>query len=76
MGAEKLLHENYWACMDRATRIVDSWPDWEKGSPSNTRISETSASAASAVSSDRLGAVALSEKSAETGTGAVVLSKL
>jgi len=36
-ASEKLSHEKYWACMAWATRVVDSWPEWEKGSPDNTR---------------------------------------
>lgn len=37
MASEKLLHEKYWACMARTTRMVDSWPEWEKGSANNVR---------------------------------------
>src|SRR5215471_9356678 len=37
MASEKLVHEKYWACMARTTRIVDSWPEWEKGCADNIR---------------------------------------
>jgi len=60
MATEKLFHEKYWARMARTTRIVDSWSDWEKGSPNNIRILETRSAATSSV--DSVGAVGFSEK--------------
>lgn len=31
----KLKHDAFWTRMDRATKQVDRWPTWVKGSPKN-----------------------------------------
>jgi hypothetical protein len=31
----KLQHGSFWDKMDKATRQVDRWPEWVKGSPEN-----------------------------------------
>ena len=32
-----LTHPDYWRRMDEVARMVDGWPDWLKGSPTNER---------------------------------------
>lgn len=34
---KKLEHPDFWEKMREATKDVDRWPDWERGSPSNLR---------------------------------------
>jgi hypothetical protein len=52
MASEKLVHEKYWACMARTTKIVDSWPEWEKGSANNIRDNPASTNRACTSSSE------------------------
>ena len=49
MASEKLTHEKYWAYMVRATRVVDSWPEWEKGSSNVVHRVDASSQATNAI---------------------------
>jgi hypothetical protein len=51
MASEKLSHEKYWVWMERATSVVDSWPDWEKGTPQNVRSVDAAGQPSVAISS-------------------------
>lgn len=44
----KLKHDGFWNRMERATKQVDRWPTWVKGSPKNEGNESTPAKPAKA----------------------------